>query len=384
MKNYGKGWCILLGLCLGAGQAGAAAAPAGGLLKIGAIFALSGPNASIGQEALSGTQYAVDAINAAGGALIGGIQYKIQLVNVDDQSQSERSVIAAQRLIAQDNVPIVFTPPSSTTTLAVLPIAEKSKRVAMSFVAAAPAVINPEDKYSFRSTLNSVMNVSPSVDYLVKSKGVKTIAYLGRNDDWGRAAGKAIVAEAAALGAKVVEEDYFDTGSTDFYGLLTKVGESHPDAVIAAAFTEDGLPMIKQYRELQMKPVFLSVAVIWASPTFVRAAGADLDGVYIATGPTTTQSPELDAFKAEFLKKTGSAALPFGITGFDNVNLLIAAMQKAGSTDPEKLRETLRNFSYKGLLQTYQFHDSNQSQIVINVNQASGGKIKVISSQTTN
>jgi len=384
MNSYGKIWCIVLGLCVGAVDVAAAAAPAVGQLKLGAIFALSGPNASIGKEALAGTQYAVDAVNAAGGALIGGVQYKLQLINVDDQSQSERSVIAAQRLIAQENVPVLFTPPSSTTTLAVLPIAEKNKRIAMSFVAAAPAVINAEDKYSFRSTLSSVMNVSPSVDYLVKSKGVKTIAYLGRNDDWGRAAGKAIVAEAATLGAKVVDEEYFDTGSTDFYGLLTKVGESHPDAVIAAAFSEDGLPLIKQYRELQMKPVFLSVAVIWASPTFIRAAGSDLDGVYIATGPTTTQSPELDAFKGAFLKKSGSEALPFGITGFDNVNLLIAAMQKAGSTDPEKLRETLRNFSYKGLLQTYQFHDSNQSQIVINVNQAAGGKIKVISSQTTN
>lgn len=384
MKNYRKAGCLALGLYLGTGPVSTAGAASGGELDIGAIFALSGPNASIGKEALSGTQFAIDAINAAGGALIGGIQYKVKLVNVDDQSQSERSVIAAQRLIAQDGVTVLFTPPSSTTTLAVLPIAEKNRRIAMSFVAAAPAVINPEYKYSFRSTLNSVMNVSPSVDYLVKSKAVKTIAYLGRNDDWGRAAGRAIVAEAAALGAKVVEEEYFDTGSTDFYGLLTKVGESHPDAVIAAAFAEDGLPMIKQYRELQMKPLFLSVAVIWGSPTFVHAAGADLDGVYIATGPTTTQSPELDAFKADFLKKTGSEALPFGITGFDNVNLIIAAMQKAGGTDPEKLRETLRNFSYKGLLQTYQFHDSNQSQIVINVNQAGGGKIKVISSLTTN
>jgi len=384
MKNYRKAGCLALGLYLGTGPVSTAGAASGGELDIGAIFALSGPNASIGKEALSGTQFAIDAINAAGGALIGGIQYKVKLVNVDDQSQSERSVIAAQRLIAQDGVTVLFTPPSSTTTLAVLPIAEKNRRIAMSFVAAAPAVINPEYKYSFRSTLNSVMNVSPSVDYLVKSKAVKTIAYLGRNDDWGRAAGRAIVAEAAALGAKVVEEEYFDTGSTDFYGLLTKVGESHPDAVIAAAFAEDGLPMIKQYRELQMKPLFLSVAVIWGSPTFVHAAGADLDGVYIATGPTTTQSPELDAFKADFLKKTGSEALPFGITGFDNVNLIIAAMQKSGGTDPEKLRETLRNFSYKGLLQTYQFHDSNQSQIVINVNQAGGGKIKVISSLTTN
>jgi branched-chain amino acid transport system substrate-binding protein len=354
------------------------------VLKLGSIFTLSGPNASIGKEALAGTQYAVDKINAAGGAEIGGQRYKLALVNVDDQSQTERSVVGAQKLIAQDNVPVIFTPPSSTTTLAVIPITEKNKRIALSFVAAAPAVVSPEFKYSFRSTLTSLMNVSPSVEYLIKGKGAKTLAYLGRNDDWGRAAGKAIIAEANALGSKVVVEEYFDTGSTDFYGLLTKVRGSNPDAVIGAAFTEDGLPMIKQYRELQMKPAFLSVAVIWASPTFIHAAGDTLNGVFISSGPTTAVSPELDAFKAEFLKKTGGEALPFGITGFDNVNLIIEAMKKAGTTDPEKVRETLRNLEYKGLLQTYKFNNSNQSQVVININEAMAGKVKVISSLTTN
>jgi branched-chain amino acid transport system substrate-binding protein len=356
----------------------------GKVLKLGSLFALSGPNASIGKEALGGAQYAVDKLNAAGGVEIGGQKYKLGLVNIDDESQTERSVVGAQKLIAQDNVPVIFMPPSSTTTLAVIPIAEKNKRIAMSFVAAAPSVISPEFKYSFRSTLTSIMNVSPSVEYLIKGRGAKTIAYLGRNDDWGRAAGKAIIAKVNALGSKVVVEEYFDTGSTDFYGLLTKVRGSKPDAVIGAAFTEDGLPMIKQYRELQMKPTFLSVAVIWASPTFVHAAGDVLNGVFISTGPTTSVSPELDAFKAEFLRKTGGEALPFGITGFDNVNLVIEAMKKAGTAEPEKVRDVLRNFQYKGLLQLYKFDNSNQSQVVINVNEAIAGKIRVISSVTTN
>lgn len=352
------------------------------VLKLGSIFALTGPNASIGKEAHDGAQYAVRKLNGEG-VEIGGEKYRVELVNVDDESKAERSVAAAERLVGQEDAKVIFTPPSSTTTLAVLPIIEKNGRVAVSFVAAAPSVVSSEFGNSFRNTLNSVMNVSPSVEFLIKEKGAKRIAYLGRNDDWGRASGEAIRKTAGELGAEVVVEEYFDTGSTDFYGLLTKVRAAEPDAVIGAAFIEDGVSMIKQYRELQMDADFLSVAVIWASPTFLNAAGDAVDGIYISTGPTTTESPELTAFKEQYQADTGDVALPFGITAYDTVMMVVEAMKAAGTTDPEKLAETLRNFEYDGLLQTYKFDNANQSQVVINVNRIEDGKVHVISSLTT-
>lgn len=364
---------------------GAALLPIGGgaeakVLTIGSIFALSGANASIGTESLAGSEYAVKQINDAGGVQIGGETYTIRLINIDDQSQAERSVVGAEKLIGEDNASVLLMPPSSTTTLAVIPLAEKNKRIALSFVAAAPDVTSPAYKYSFRTTLTSIMNVSPAIEYLIKAKGAKTIAYLGRNDDWGRSAGKAIAETAARLGAKLTVNEYFETGSTDFYGLLTKVQAANPDAVVGGAFVEDGVSMIRQYRELQLTPPFLSVAVIWASPTFLRAAGDTEDGIAISTGPTTSTSPELTAFNAEYQKRTGKQALPYNVTAVDNVNLIVEAMKKAGTTDPETVVATLRTFEYKGLLQTYKFDNSTQSQVVININEVNDGKVSVISS----
>jgi branched-chain amino acid transport system substrate-binding protein len=354
------------------------------VLKIGSIFALSGPNASIGKESHGGATYAVRKINEEGGVAIGGSTYTVELINVDDESKTERAVAGAEKLIGNDNVPVILMPASSTTTLAVIPLAEKNKRIALSFIAAAETVTSPEYKYSFRTTLTSTMNVSPAIEYLIKEKGAKSIAYLGRNDDWGRSAGKAITSTANRLGAKVVVEEYFDTGSTDFYGLLTKVRATKPDVVVGGAFIEDGVSMLKQYRELQMPSPFLSIAVIWGSPTFLKAAGPAMNGIYISTGPTTAVSPELQAFKDQFLKDTGSEALPYNITAYDNVRLLVEAMKKAGTTDPDKVAETLRTFEYKGLLQTYKFNNSSQSQVMINVNEVKDGKISVLSSLLTN
>jgi branched-chain amino acid transport system substrate-binding protein len=227
------------------------------------------------------------------------------------------------------------------------------------------------------------MNVAPSIEFLIKQKGVKKIAYIGRNDDWGRAAGATIAETASKLGGQVVLSEYFESGSTDFYGLLTKVRASSPDAVVGAAFMEDGVSMIKQYRELQIKQPFLSVAVIWASPVFLKAAGADMEGVYISTGPTTASNPELNTFKAQFKTETGSEALPFSITAVDSVNLIAEAMKTAGSTEPKKVAEALRNAEFKGVLQTYRFQGGTQSEVVININEVKEGKVGVISSITT-
>ena len=353
------------------------------VLKLGSILALSGPNASIGKESHDGAQYAARKLNEAGGVEIGGETYRIEIINVDDESKAERSVAGAEKLIGENDVPVLLMPASSTSTLAVVPVAEKNKRVALSFVAAAPSVTSPENTYSFRTTLTAIMNVAPSVEYLIKERGAKTIAYIGRNDDWGRAAGQVIGDTARSMGSEVVVEEYFDTGSTDFYGLLTKVRAAQPDAVVGAAFVEDGVSMIKQYRELQMTPTFLSIAVIWASPTFINAAGAAMEGIYISTGPTTSTSPGLEAFKSQYKADTGAEALPYNVTAWDNVMLVVEAMKAAGTTDPEKLAATLRNFEYEGLLQTYKFDNSGQSQVVINVNEFKDGKVSVISSLTT-
>lgn len=350
------------------------------VLKLGSILTLSGPNASLGRESLAGVEYAVKDVNAAGGVKIGADTYTLQLVNIDDESKQERAVAAAERLISSEKVPVIFAPAASTTTLAVLPTLEKNKTVGMSFVAAAPTVTAPEYTYSFRSSLRSSDNITPSVDFLVKEKKVKTIAYIGRNDDWGRSSGKIIVERAKSLGAQVVVEEYFDVGSTDFAGLLTKVRAANPDAFMPAAFIEDGVALLKQYRELRMKSVVLSPTSIWSSPTFIKAAGRAAEGVYVATGPTTSDTPDVRAFAQKFEKTAGRKPLPYEMIGYDNVMLVLEAMKKAGSTESGKVREALRAMNYKGVLQEYKFGGGNQSEVVININEINNGQVRMISS----
>ena len=353
-------------------------------LKIGALCTQTGPSASIGKESITGLNYGVKTLNDAGGVQIGADTYRLELINVDDESKTERGVAGAERLINDEHVSLLFTPPNSSGTLAILPIAEKNKVPAISFVSAAQPVTSPEYSYSFRSTLSSVMNVTPAVDFLVKSKGAKKLAFLGRNDDWGRTASGQINARAKELDVAMVADEYFEVGSMDFYGLLTKIRAAGPDAVLIACYIEDGLSLMKQYRELQMKPMVMGLGVIWSSPTFMKSAGRTVEGVYLSTGPTTSETPELAAFGAELQKATGHPALPYEVTAYDNLMMVAAALKKAGSIDGTKLRDTMRDFEYKGLLQTYRFGQTQaqpgQSQVQININEVKNSRPVVLTS----
>lgn len=350
------------------------------VLKLGSLCTQTGPSASIGKESIAGLQYGVKTLNDAGGVQIGPDTYRIELINVDDESKTERGVAGAERLISEEHVSLIFTPPNSSGTLAILPIAEKNKVPAISFVSAAQAVTSPEYTFSFRSTLSSVMNVGPAVEFLIKTKDAKKLAFLGRNDDWGRTASGQIKAKAAELGATVVADEYFEVGNMDFYGLLTKIRAAGPDAVLIACYIEDGLSLMKQYRELQMKPAVLGLGVIWSSPTFMKSAGRTIEGIYLSTGPTTSDTPELTAFGAGLQKVTGHPALPYEVTAYDNLMMVMAAMKKAGSIDGTAVRDAMRNFQYKGLLQTYQFGTSGQSEVQININEVKNNRPVVLSS----
>lgn len=348
------------------------------VLKLGSLCTQTGPSASIGKESITGLHYGVKKLNDAGGVQIGPDTYRVELINIDDESKTERGVAGAERLISEDHVSLLFTPPNSSGTLAILPIAEKNKVPAITFVAAAQPVTSPEYTFSFRSTLSSVMNVGPAVEFLAKTKDAKKLAFLGRNDDWGRTASGQIKAKAAELGATVVADEYFEVGSMDFYGLLTKIRAASPDAVLVACYIEDGLSLMKQYRELQMKPAVLGLGVIWSSPTFMKSAGRTIEGIYLSTGPTTSESPELGAFGADLQKATGHPALPYEVTAYDNLMIAMAAMKKAGSIDGTAVRDAMRNFQYKGLLQTYQFGSSGQSEVQININEVKNNRPVVL------
>jgi branched-chain amino acid transport system substrate-binding protein len=140
---------------------------------------------------------------------------------------------------------------------------------------------------------------------------------------------------------------------------------------------------MKQYREIRLKPILLSVAVIWSSPVFLNAAGKTAEGVYIATGPRTTGTAAVEQVSGDFQKIDGHVPLPYELTAYDALMIVLEGMKSAGSTDPTALRDALRKLDYKGVLQQYTFAGKNQSAVDININKITDGRVVPISAIRT-
>ena len=89
----------------------------------------------------------------------------------------------------------------------------------------------------------------------------------------------------------------------------------------------------------------------------------------------TAGTTAVEEFAATFQKSAGHAPLPYEITGYDAMTVVLAAMKKAGSTDPTATRDALRSLDFQGVLQDYAFNGTNQSSVDININKVTDGHV---------
>lgn len=328
-------------------------------LKIGSVLATSGASASLGQPVYDGVVYAVKKLNDAGGVTINGEKYTVKLIQYDDKGTADSTISAVQRLIENDKVAAIIGPITSTSALATMEVTEKAKIPMITPTAASPAVTQKGYKYIFRSIITGAEQVEAVTEYATKQMNLKTGAILARNDDWGRSSVDEFKKRLAAKGGQVVATEFFEATDKDFSSQLAKIKAANPDFVYVVSLTEDGAPIVKQYREMGIKAQLFSGEA--ANAAMAKLVGKDIVGVmtYFGYGPS---SPETQAFEADFQKVMNKKSDPYNYNGADTLNLLVKAFEKAGTiSDSEKLRTALLQTNYKGLKATYKFNDNGQA-----------------------
>src|SRR5262247_4194011 len=203
------------------------AAPAQEPIKIGVVGPHSGPAAFDGQSNLIGAQVAADEINKAGG-LLGG--RKIEIVPADSRGIPAEAVSAYRKVVTQDRVVAVDCCWFSYSTIAALPTIEELKVPTSTGVAFLPDAKQTKLTYLFKFAQTPNLE-SRFVDYWVKKLNIKKVAFMARNDDWGRATSGVYQARLKELGGTVVSSDFYTPGEKDFYSFLTKIKAQTPEAV---------------------------------------------------------------------------------------------------------------------------------------------------------
>jgi branched-chain amino acid transport system substrate-binding protein len=326
-------------------------------IKIGLVQPLTGSVAYNGIADVNGSKLAVEERNKAGGVL----GKKIELVIEDGQCKPANSVNAAEKLIQKDKVVALSGAFCSSATAAVMPIAERYKMPFITGVSSKADLTEKGSKYFFRAAETDALLSRAFAKILVNDLKLKSVAYVGVNDDWGRGGIDEFSRDLSAAGVKTVAKEYFDHGATDFYTLLAKLRASNADAIFVAAETQDGSILVKQIRELGLKAKVFGVGS-WATADFTRLAGPAAEGIYAAVPYSyTLTSPGNDAFVKKYSAKYNEPPSKYGNAGYNAMNILMEAIQRAGSTDSEKIRAALQKTDYDAPNGKYKFSAKGQA-----------------------
>jgi len=314
-------------------------ASSGEAIKIGIPGAHSGDLASYGLPTVKAAELAVKEINARGG--IGGKQ--VELIVEDDVCKPEMAANTAAKLVSE-KVNAVIGHTCSGATKAALGIYKDSGIVVIS-----PSATNPELTQSgqypnfFRTIAPDDAQAKMQVDFAVNQLKARRIAVLHDKGDYGKGlaeyAKKLIEASNAA---QVVLFEGVTPGAVDYSAVVQKIKGADADAVIYGGYHPEASSIVMQMRKKAMKTWFISDDGV-KDNTFLKIAGAFAEGVY-ATGPKDTSANPLaiaavDAHKKAYNADPGA----FFLNAYAATQALLSAIEKAGSTDYEKLRQALRS-----------------------------------------
>ena len=320
---------LLSGLCL-------ASALAQDEIKVGEFASLTGGSASFGQSSHKGTALAFDELNAAGGVL----GKKFKLITEDDQSVAGQPATIVRKLIAQDKVIAVLGEVASSKSLEAAPICQQNKVPMISPASTNPKVTEVGD-YIFRICFIDPFQGTVMSKFAL-SKGWKKIAILTDvKQDYSVGLAEFFVKHLTANGGEVVKEQKYSTGDKDFKAQLTSIKAAKPDAIFVPGYYAEVALIGKQAKLLGIKAPLLG-GDGWVGDSLLKVAGNSLDGSYFSCHFSADDKSEaVQGFVKKFKAKYNETPDDMAALGYDSAVILAKSIEKAGGTDPEKLKAAI-------------------------------------------
>jgi len=327
----------------------------GATLKIGMCSPVTGPAAESGRYAQIGARLAIDAVNKAGGVL--GKQ--VELIVEDDQTTNPGIVLAFSKLAAQQDIVAFVGSIRSTQTHAMAPDVLKVGKPVM-IGGTDPALTRMGNPWIFRFRPNDLYSGSVIAEYGTKTLGKKKWAIVHSTDAFGTAGGKALSAAIAKLdGASVVLDQGYANQSQDFTPVVLAVKQSGAD-VLGSYFTfENDLGVFaRQLRQLGVTIPYVGSPSI-TNVTALKLAGPALYGTFGVADYAEESSDAARAFGKAYREVAKVAPDNQSSWTYDALTILCMAINKAGKTDPQAIREAILSIKkHQGAEGEYNF-DAN-------------------------
>lgn len=380
---------VLVAACFaGCGNGGNSASNDSDVIKIGVFEPTTGENGGGGVQEVLGARYANSIRNTV---KIDGKDYKIELVEVDNQSDKSAAVTAAQTLVSS-GVKVVLGSYGSGVSIAAGSTFKDAKIPAIGCSCTNPQVTAGNDYY-FRVCFLDPFQGTVMANYAGVTEDCKTAAVISQNgDDY--STGLANYFKKAYKG-DIVYEGTYNTNESDFNAILTAAKAKNPEVIFCPSSIATAGLVIKQARELGITCPIMA-GDTWENETIIANAGAaNCEGVTFSTffdenDPTAADFvkgfKEYLNSKSENIKLNGGSdgVAAVSALGFDAYNAAVDAIEKANSTDTTAIRDALAKLSTTGVTGDLTFDengDANKTMAYIKT--VKDGKFVFIGTQST-
>lgn len=312
-------------------------------IKIGAVVSATGPASFLGDPQQKTLTLYVQKINAAGGVL----GRKLELVLYDDASDANKANAFARRLIMQDEVDVILGASTTGATMAMLPQAEAAK-VPMVSLAAASVIVEPVRSYVFKMPHSDRMAAEKVLGEM-KKRGFTQFALLSDTGGFGKSGRTETLKLAEALALKVAEDQTYGEKDTDITPQLTRIKSSPAQAILVFGTGQAPAIIARNYQQLAMKqPLYTTHGQ--ASTEFIRIAGKASEGIRMPSPALLVAQalPDSDpqkkvsvSYAKDFEAQAKMDVSTFGGYAHDALLMVVDAIQRAGGTDKQKLRDAI-------------------------------------------
>jgi len=329
------------------------------VVKIGHVGPISGAIAHLGKDNENGARMAIEDLNAKG-ISIGGTKVKFELVAEDDAADPKQGAAAAQKLV-DAKVNGVIGHLNSGTSIPASKIYSDAGIPQISPSATNPKFTRQGYKTTFRVVADDVHLGGTLGRYAIKTMKGKNIAVIDDRTAYGQGVADEFEKAVKAAGGTIVGREFTNDKATDFMPILTTLKGKKPDVVFFGGMDAVAGPMLKQMKSLGVSAKFMGGDGICTAELSKLAGDAMADGQVVcaeAGGVEGAQKKAMDDFGVRYQKRFNDDVKLYAPYVYDAVNLMVDAMVKAKSSNPEKYLPVLaKTTAYKGVTGTISFDD---------------------------
>ncbi|MDO8956262.1 MAG: ABC transporter substrate-binding protein [Deltaproteobacteria bacterium] len=330
-------------------------------VKIGVIYPMSGPTAQAGVDDKHAIELALDIINTdkykhlnlplsktVGLPNLKGAKMSVTIA--DHQGKPDLGLSEAERLITQEKAAALFGCYHSSVTETASMVAERMKVPFFNAESSSPRLTRRGFKWFFRSSPHDETfseGMFQSLEDLEKKRGIKfkTIAVMYEDTLFGKDSSRIEKELAAKAGYKVVADIAYRSRATSLTPEVQRLKAANPDVLFPTSYASDAILLCKTSKDLDYNaPAIMAQNAGHTDPSFVEAMGKDIDGICSRTEfslDLVKHKPMLAEINDLFKKRSGRDFSGTSARCFVGFLVLADAINRAGSTAPEAIREAL-------------------------------------------